>query len=171
MASTEYELVARVGKARGLEGEVTATNAGNLPFSVYAGLHVYVVPPTMYGKRELDVASVEPSSGSTYRLRFDGVDTIDDAEDIAGRYLLANVEDLQDIEYPAAEIGRLIIDERYGELGEITELIETAANDVWVVNGPHGEVLIPVIDDVVLEYPDAFDEPIKTAVMDGLIES
>ena len=88
MSCTEYELVARVGKARGLEGEVTATTAGNLPFSVYEGLHVHVVPPTLDGPRELDVCSVCEGAGNTYQLRFDGVDSIDAAEQIAGRFLL-----------------------------------------------------------------------------------
>ena len=135
MSCTEYELVARVGKARGLEGEVTATTAGNLPFSVYEGLHVHVVPPTLDGPRELDVCSVCEGAGNTYQLRFDGVDSIDAAEQIA------------------------------------CEVIETAAHDVWVIDGPHGEVLVPVVDEVIVAYPDDDDGVIRTRVMDGLLES
>jgi 16S rRNA processing protein RimM len=41
-------------------------------------------------------------------------------------------------------------DAAHGDLGMIEDLIVTGANDVWVVSGPYGEVLIPVIDDVVL---------------------
>ncbi|MDX2160666.1 MAG: ribosome maturation factor RimM [bacterium] len=37
-------------------------------------------------------------------------------------------------------------------LGTLTEVLETGANDVYVVDSPaHGEVLIPALDDVVLE--------------------
>lgn len=171
MASTEYELVARVGKARGLEGEVTATAAGDLPFSVYAGLRVHVVPPTMYGRRELTVSSVEDGSGNTYRLMFEEIDSIDDAEQLAGRFLLAAEDDLDIVETSAHDIGRSIVDERYGELGTITEVIETPANDVWVVQGPRGEVLVPIIDDVIVEYPEDSQASIRTALMDGLLES
>ena len=171
MSCTEYELVARVGKARGLEGEVTATTAGNLPFSVYEGLHVHVVPPTLDGPRELDVCSVCEGAGNTYQLRFDGVDSIDAAEQIAGRFLLADVRDLEDLDMPVRDIGRRVVDERHGELGEIREVIETAAHDVWVIDGPHGEVLVPVVDEVIVASPDDDDGVIRTRVMDGLLES
>lgn len=171
MTCTEYELVARVGKARGLEGEVTATTAGNLPFSVYAGLHVHVVPPSLHGPRELDVCSVCEGAGNTYQLRFEGVESIDDAEQIAGRFLLADVRDLEGIDMPRLDIGRTVVDERHGELGTITEVIETAAHDVWVIEGPHGEVLVPVVDEVIVSYPEVADAVIRTRIMDGLLES
>lgn len=64
-----------------------------------------------------------------------------------------------------------IVDERHGELGEIREVIETAAHDVWVIDGPHGEVLVPVVDEVIVAYPDDDDGVIRTRVMDGLLES
>lgn len=170
MSRTEYELVARIGKARGLEGEVTATTAGDLPFSVYAGLRVHVVPPTLYGRRELVVSAVEDGPGSTYRLRFEGVDDIGTAEQLAGRFLLAAAHDL-DVSSGFAELGRRVVDERHGDLGEIAGVIETVAHDVWVVNGAYGEVLIPVIDEVIISWPDDADQPIRTAVMDGLVGS
>ena len=170
MSLAEYELVARVGKARGLEGEVTATSVGDLPFCIYPGLRVHVVPPTMYGTRELVVSSVEEGTGSTYRLHFEEVESIDDAEQIAGRYLLADVLDLDDVALGDGCLGRMVLDERYGELGTIDEVIETLAHPVWVVHGPYAEVLIPVIDDVILSYPDDPADPIHTRVMDGLIE-
>lgn len=45
----------------------------------------------------------------------------------------------------------------------------TPANDVWVVEGDrYGEVLIPVIEQVVLDLPDT--ETISVHVMDGLID-
>lgn len=170
MAKASYELVAHVGKARGLEGEVTATTVGDLPFFVREGLHVHVVPPSLYGPRQLDVSEVIESGTGGYRLRFDGVDSIDDAELIAGRYLLANVADLEDFEEFDSEIGLQVMDERYGDLGTIEEIIETPANDVWVVRGARGEVLIPVIDDVIVSYPEDPSDPLVTHVMDGLIE-
>lgn len=169
MSHPQYELVARVGKARGLEGEVTATTAGDLPFCVYEGLRVHVVPPTLYGVRELTVTLVEDGPGSTYRLRFEEVSSIGAAEQLAGRYLLADADDLDLSDTRLHEMGRRVIDERHGDLGEIVEVIETAANDVWVVRGPLGEVLVPVIDDVIVAYPDDTTQPIRIAVMDGLV--
>ena len=34
------------------------------------------------------------------------------------------------------------------QLGEVADIIETGANDVYIVNGPRGEILIPAIKDV-----------------------
>lgn len=171
MQFTHYELVARVGKTRGLEGKVTATAAGDLPFALYEGLRVHVVPPSLYGPRELVVERVDESSDSVFIVQFENVDSIDDAEQIAGRYLLARLEDVDAYDFEEfEEVGRFVVDERYGELGEIVEMIITPANDVWVVNGSHGEVLIPVIEDVVIAIPEEVDKPIRTRVMDGLVE-
>ena len=37
------------------------------------------------------------------------------------------------------------------ELGEITEVIETGSNDVYLVEGDSGQILLPAISSVVLE--------------------
>jgi 16S rRNA processing protein RimM len=172
MSCADYELVARVGKTHGLEGEVTATAAGDLPFSVYEGLHVFVVPPTIYGQRELVVSSINEATVDKYYLRFEDVDSIEDAEQIAGHFLLADAQDIEeyfDDDY-MIEIGRSVIDEEHGELGKIVEVIETPANDVWVVHGAYGEVLIPVVDEVIVSLPEEPGIPIRTCIMDGLLE-
>ena len=59
--------------------------------------------------------------------------------------------------------------EGFGLLGTIVEIMSTPANDVWVVEGDrYGEVLIPVIEQVVLDLPDT--GTISVHVMDGLID-
>ena len=36
------------------------------------------------------------------------------------------------------------------DLGRVTEVLQTGANDVWVVRGRGGEVLIPALKDVIV---------------------
>ena len=61
-----------------------------------------------------------------------------------------------------------MIDRHRGSLGRIVEVMETPANDVWVIDGgPYGEVLIPVVPHVVSAIPQ--DGPILVQIMDGLI--
>jgi len=49
-------------------------------------------------------------------------------------------------------IGLGVIDVTTGDaLGTVTDIIETGANDVYLVRGPLGEVLIPAIKDVVTQ--------------------
>ena len=167
--SARYELIAHVGKARGLEGKVTASAAAGLPFVLREGLSCHVVPPTRYGPRHITIASVEELAGGTLVLGFHEVSTIGAAEQIAGRSLLANIEDLEYDGGPEWLIGCQVEDERYGALGAVTELIETPANDVAVVQGSYGEVLVPLIADVLVQVPAAEGEPLLTHVMDGLI--
>jgi 16S rRNA processing protein RimM len=38
-----------------------------------------------------------------------------------------------------------------GELGTLDDLFTTAAHDIYVVNGRFGEVLIPAVDEFVVE--------------------
>jgi len=62
-----------------------------------------------------------------------------------------------------------VIDDERGLIGTVDDVIITGANDVWIVDGPFGEVLIPVIEDVVHEI----DEDAMTArvtLLPGLIE-
>jgi 16S rRNA processing protein RimM len=53
-------------------------------------------------------------------------------------------------------------------LGTVTEIIPTAANDVYVVRGPGGEILIPAIEDVVKAI-DPAARRIEVEVIPGLL--
>ncbi len=53
-------------------------------------------------------------------------------------------------------------------LGTVTEVIQTGANDVYVVRGPRGEVLLPAIDECVLEL-DLDANKMIVHLMDGLV--
>jgi 16S rRNA processing protein RimM len=47
-------------------------------------------------------------------------------------------------------IGLEVIDDTSGEvLGTVADILETGANDVYVVHGPRGEILVPAIKSVV----------------------
>lgn len=173
MSHLSYELVARISKMRGLAGEVTATYARDLPFCLHEGLDVFVVPPLLYGPRRLTISSVRRLDDSNVALGFEQLSDADAASELSGHWLLVAQDELE-FEDPYDEqwaIGFEVVDERYGSLGTVSEIIQTPANDVWVVNGPYGEVLVPVIDDTIVSLPESDDEPITTKIMDGLIDS
>jgi 16S rRNA processing protein RimM len=53
-------------------------------------------------------------------------------------------------QHHAGEVVGLAVFTEAGEpLGEVTEIIVTGANDVYVVTGPGGDVLLPAIPDVI----------------------
>ena len=163
--------IARVVKTHGSKGEVSVAPLRGLPFLLDNGMQVCLTPPALHRDRFTKVVGISGSLESPL-VRFDCARTLDEAEGIVGCYVLAHVSDLEigplDIAYDRL-VGRAVIDERYGELGIIQEVMETPANDVWVIDkGSFGEVLIPVIDDVICEIPH--DGPISVQIMDGLLE-
>jgi 16S rRNA processing protein RimM len=73
----------------------------------------------------------------------------------------------QDENYVHDLIG-LRVESAEGEaLGEITEILFTPANDVYVVAGPNGELLLPALRDVVLRV-DLEGGVMLVKVPDGL---
>lgn len=48
-------------------------------------------------------------------------------------------------------IGLEVVSESGENLGQVTEILETGANDVYVVAGPSGEVLLPALRSVILQ--------------------
>ncbi|WP_242622205.1 16S rRNA processing protein RimM [Olsenella sp. Marseille-P4559] len=141
-----------------------------LPPLVREGLEVFVVPPRLKGPRSHVVASV--SDGPRGQLvSLSGVGGIEGADALRGRYLLARECDLPDdvaLHDAEALLGREVEDERLGFLGTIGEVMVGPANDVWVIEGPFGEVLVPVVDEVVSEVPD--NGPIAVRTPSGLVD-
>lgn len=78
------------------------------------------------------------------------------ADALRGRLLYVALEDaipLDDNEYYEHQLEGLTVVTDEGEhLGEIAEVFTAPdANDVFIVHGPLGEILIPVIEDVIVD--------------------
>jgi len=66
-------------------------------------------------------------------------------------------------------IGFKVVDENENPLGTLVEILETGANDVYVVKDDGGkEILLPAIPSVILDL-DAGQRLIRVHVLDGLI--
>lgn len=142
-----------------------------LPFLLDEGMRVHLTPPALKRERISTVEALSETADGA-RVLFSCAHDLDAADGITGCLVLANCADFELGPLDAAFedlVGRLVVDERHGSLGHIVEVMETPANDVWVVDGSeHGEVLIPVIDDVVGAIPA--EGPISVRVMDGLLD-
>lgn len=63
-----------------------------------------------------------------------------------------------------------VFDSRVGLLGKIKEILETGANDVYVVDSPqYGEILIPAIKEVIIDVNIDKNE-MQVKLLPGLIE-
>lgn len=157
MERAPFIALGRVVKAHGLKGEVSVAPFTEPPFFLPVGLRVWLVPPPA-SCRETEIESVRSGpKGPLVKLR--GIDTIELAKGLAGAELLAAAADVPDDAFEGAPDadGASVCDDEHGLLGVIEETIVTGANDVWVVRGSFGEILIPVIDDVVLDYDEDAD--------------
>lgn len=89
-------------------------------------------------------------------LKFKGLDNINDVEKYRQKSLLVtrkHAVKLQKDEYFIADlIGIRAVDENDKELGVISDVIQTGANDVYVISREDAqELLVPAIKDCILE--------------------
>lgn len=88
-------------------------------------------------------------------LKLEGYDNPEAAEALRGLWVQIPQDQLmplpEDEHYVFEMIGVRVVSTDGRDLGEITEVLITGANDVLVVRHPGGEILVPYIDDVVVE--------------------
>lgn len=170
MDDTPFVPVGRIVKPHGLNGELSIMLGGTGSIDIPVGLAVWIVPP-ISGPCEFLVTSVRPGPKGPL-VQLDTITNRAEAEPVRGRTLMARAADLpaQWVAEGRHDIGMIVVDVSRGVLGEIVDVIETGANDVWVVDGAAwGEVLIPVIDDVVLELDQAAKR-VTVKLLPGLID-
>jgi 16S rRNA processing protein RimM len=167
MEADAFAPLGRVAKTHGLNGEVSVIMAADLPVELLAGLAVWFVPPPAT-VRTGRITGVRPGpKGPLFAI--DTVPDLATAETLRGCTLLARAKDLPEAVEELDVVGMSVIDGERGLIGEITEVIVTGANDVWVIEGPFGEVLIPVIDQVIDEV-DEDSRTVRVSLLPGLIE-
>jgi 16S rRNA processing protein RimM len=164
-----YQRIGKVLRVHGSDGEVTVRLDRDLPLSGLLGIDVWAVPPGSRGAVALRLAGLRDSPKGSV-VRFEQVETRSEALDLVGRWLLATASALPERTTSVADLLQYdVTDTVRGALGLVTDVIETGANDVLVVEGPYGEVLVPVIDDVIVGVDEAA-RTIVVRLLEGLLE-
>ncbi len=144
--------------------------AADLPFMLREGLRVWLVPPPV-GVREGVIEHVR-SGPKGPLVKITGIDDPDTARSLRGVALSVPSTRCRLLWPRSLSTRSACMSRRRMELtsDSIEEVIVTGANDVWVVDGgAYGEVLLPVIDDVVLDL----DEDARTVtvhLLEGLVD-
>ena len=107
-------------------------------------------------------------------VKFKEYQTMDEAEKLRGYELYVTREHaipLKKNEYYIADlIGMTVLTDEGNELGIIDDVLQTGANDVYVVKQISGkEVLLPAIKDCILSV-DVEAKVMKVHVLDGLLD-
>lgn len=160
-----YLIVAQVMRPHGTQGEVGCEIITEFPERFRRTKRVFLSPPIMAGKLEARPGvtpreyAVEQARLSTHRgraeviLRLDGVTDRDAAEALRG--LLVQVPESEAWKLPRGLfywhqiLGLRVVTTEGEAIGTVAEILETGANDVYVVRGDDGERLIPAITQVV----------------------
>ena len=171
MEPEPFTAVARVVRTHGVAGELSVTPLEGPLDELELGLELWFVPPPG-APLAVRLEGVRPGPKGTI-VKLSGVDAVERARELTSTLLLAKTSELPEDWLAPDEydpVGIVVRDVERGELGSVTDVIVTGANDVWVVRGEaYKEILIPVIDDVILEI----DEEARTAevrLLRGLID-
>ena len=117
------------------------------------------------------IQSGSRGTGNTVILKLEGIDDPAAARALVGQDLLAPLDgapSLPEGEYFHYQlIDMQVFTEEGEDLGRITEIIVTGSNDVYVVSGPNGEVLLPAISQVILQV-DPVRGVMTVRLMEGL---
>jgi 16S rRNA processing protein RimM len=105
-------------------------------------------------------------------VKFEGVETPEDAGQLRNQWVYVSSTDVPSLPegrlYQHELIGFHVVDENGNPLGELVEIIETGANDVYVVRDESGkEILLPAISSVVLEL-DLSPRVMRVHMLEGL---
>jgi len=144
--------VATISGVQGLDGELKLFPLSDNPDRF----------TQMPGKRilwrrdgELRMVTVQAlrKAGKHYLLTLHGVNTRSQAESFVGGDLAVPEAELLPLEegsyYIYQLIGLTVYDETGRKLGQIKEVLQPGSNDVYVVDGLSGDILIPALKSVV----------------------
>lgn len=149
----DYLELGQIVNVKGLKGEVKVNS-----FSEDANRFETLEKVWIKTKKEMKEYEIEKVtySKSQVVLKFAGIDTVEQAEELRNSYILINRKDLEDLPEGVYYIADLIGLEVYTESGEllgiVDDIFQTGSNDVYDVKNDLGQSrLLPGIKEVIKE--------------------
>jgi 16S rRNA processing protein RimM len=163
-------VVVELGPPHALRGEIMGRLSGVSPEELMALPRIWLRHGDA-ADRPVKVTSARPKKGD-WILQI-GLRDRTDAERYRGATIVAPRADLPEPEpgewYVADLVGLAVRTESGEELGRLIEVLTLPANDVAVVHGKRGEVLVPLLDHVIVEL-DMEAGALTVALPPGLLE-
>jgi len=164
----EYLVVGFVRRPHGVKGEMLMDIHTDFPERIKTGLTVYV--GDQY--QPMVIASLRTHAKGLL-IRFRGTKTPEDAGLYRNTWVYVPTADRPELPegeyYHHQLLGLNVVTDEGVELGVLVDIIETGANDVYVVRDADGkEVLLPAIPPVILDV-SLVDRQIHVHLIDGLI--
>lgn len=143
--------VGRILAPHGVRGEFKVEPATDFPERFAPGSRLWLDgnPYTVERSRP---------QGRSLIVKLRGIDSRNDAEPLRGKDLFASepaaIEE-EGVYYVHDILGLRVETEAGTALGDVVEVLATGSNDVYVVRGPRGDLLLPALDDVVKQVDTA----------------
>ncbi|MDD2585852.1 MAG: ribosome maturation factor RimM [Syntrophomonadaceae bacterium] len=167
----EHVTIGKIRGTHGIRGLVKVSPLTEFP-QRFKNMH-YVMLNRNGDIGSFDIESVQPYK-DVYLMKFKGIDSSETAAEYRNALLQIDESDV----YPLPEgyyyhfqlEGLSVYDTEKGLLGTIKMIIETGANDVYVIaSDKYGEILIPAIKEVILAV-DLEQQMMQVKLLPGLIE-
>ena len=165
----DYLIVGYLRRAHGVRGEMVMEIHTDFPERLKPKTKVFV------GKDYQPVMiEMARKHNEGLLIKLDGVDTPEDATRYRNQLVYVTTADRPPLPkgqfYVHELIGFDVMDEEESLIGKLTEILQTGANDVYVVTRPDAsEILLPVIPSVVLNI-DADRRQIRVQLIPGLLD-
>lgn len=144
--------IGKLRRAHGLNGDILMDITTHFPERIVKGKTIFIGDD----HKEERIENIRKANKNMI-VKFASVNSPEDVVPYRNQTVYISTDGLPELpndEYYHHElIGITVVDEQDEMIGNITEILETGANDVYIVQSTDGkEVLIPVVYEFVLEY-------------------
>ena len=161
----DYVIVAQVMGPHGRDGCLNIRLLSDLAGRFDSGSALLI------DQHSYTISSSRQTGPDNALLWLEGISSRSQTAPLVGKYLTASPDsnaELEEGEYFHYQLIGMQVSTEEGEaLGEIQEILETGSNDVYIVRGNDGELLIPAVAHVVLEV-DVAANSMRVRLPDGL---
>ena len=167
----DWAVVGRTARPHGLKGQVVVNPETDFVEERFAaGASVWT--RSSAGEEQLTVASLRLQNGRPI-VGFIGFDRIEDVERLAGQELRVPEDALQPLQagrYYEHQLVGCVVETTTGDvIGEVAKVEGGAGASRLVVDGPRGEILIPLAVDICVDI-DVVHKKIRINPPEGLLE-
>ena len=145
-----YLLIGEILKPQGLNGQVKLRPLTDDPRRFSALDHAYFCEHGEYRRVTADAPAVR---GEFAFLRLDGASSREDAEKQRGQKIYIDRDSAAvlnaDANFIEDLIGCAVVGTDGSAIGKLTDIMQPGANDVYVIQTPRGELLLPALKAVV----------------------
>lgn len=162
-----YLVVGFLRRPHGVQGEIIMDSHTDFPERLKPGRKLFAGEE----HKPITLAGVRPH-GNGMLVKIKGFDTPESVGGFRNQWVYVKKTDVPALPegqiYQHQLFGMQVVDDMDNLLGELTEIIATGANDVYVVTNESGrEILLPAISSVILDI-DPDRRVIKVHLLEGL---